>query len=60
MSAAGSRPTPEDDEALYSAVFPTTEQDRARADAALASAVYNPVDDKDVFESLFGKGTYTE
>jgi len=60
LASSGSHPTPEGDEATYADLFPTAEEDRRRADTALAAAVYNPADDKEVFESLFGKGTYTE
>ena len=59
-AGSGSRPTPEEDEAAYAALFPTVEEERARADAHLAAAVYNPASDREVFESIFGKGTYTE
>ncbi len=57
-TGAGSRPTLEDDEAAYAAMFPTTEQERAHADAQLAAAVYNPASDKELFEGLFGKGSF--
>lgn len=57
-ASTGSRPTPEDDEAAYAAMFPTTEQERARADAQLAASVYDPASDREVFESIYGPGSW--
>jgi hypothetical protein len=59
-SSAGTRsgPTLEDDEAVYSSLFPSVEEGRRAADAALAAAVYDPASDKELFERLFGEGTF--
>ena len=57
-ASTGSQPTREDDEAAYAAIFPSSEAERARADAHLAAAVYDPASDKEVFERIFGKGTF--
>ncbi len=54
----GSRPTREDDEAAYAAMFPTTEQQRAHADAQLAAAVYDPASDKETYEGIYGPGSW--
>jgi hypothetical protein len=57
-ASTGSRPTPEDDEAAYAAMFPTPEQERAVADAQLAASVYSTASDKETYESIYGAGAW--
>jgi hypothetical protein len=53
-----SRPTAEDDDLAYAAMFPTVQEQRDQADAQLAASVYSTASDQETYESIYGAGSW--
>lgn len=54
---------PEDDDAVYAALYPTPEQDRKAADkrvSVTAARAAEPASDKDLYEAIFGPGSWED